>query len=318
MSIGDMFDTAFRLYRRHFLTFIGIVALVQVPMSIVQFYLQYVVARGATLDILRLSARPPVFRPGQNPFDALPLGSFATFYGIVFGVAIFQGLIVQSLITGALANAISRSYLGSPISILGAYGFGLRRYLSLIASSLVLLLIGMLVFALFGACAFGAVIVLVRNVGGRLAFAGTLLGVLVLVILVVLLIPVILFFFIRFVLATQAIVLEGRGPLSGLGRSWRLISKSFWRALLVFVLVIILSYLVSVIPSLLLTFGLNLFSGGSPTNMLRNQALGSFVAQLGLIIGLPLLFSIYTLLYYDLRIRKEGYDLELMAQTNTA
>ena len=314
MSIGDMFDAAFRLYRKHFLTFIGIVALVQVPMSIVHFYLEYVVAGNATLDVLRFSARPPVIRPGQNPLSAFPINSFLTFYGIIFGVAIFQGLIIQNLTTGALANAISRSYLGRPISILGAYGFGLRRYLSLIASSFVLLLIGIIVVALFGGCAFGAVVLFARSLGGRAAFAGILLGWFAIILLIILLIPVILFFFIRFVLTTQAIVLEGRGPLSGLARSWKLISKSFWRALGVFVLVLLLSYLLSVIPSLLLTFGLNLITGNSATSMLRNQALGSFVAQVGLIVGLPLLFSVYTLLYYDLRIRKEGYDLELMAQ----
>jgi hypothetical protein len=33
---------------------------------------------------------------------------------------------------------------------------------------------------------------------------------------------------------------------------------------------------------------------------------------------LPLQLAIYTLLYYDLRIRKEGYDLELMAQAQQA
>ena len=40
MALADMLDTAFRLYRRHFLTFVGIVALLQVPMAIVQFLAQ--------------------------------------------------------------------------------------------------------------------------------------------------------------------------------------------------------------------------------------------------------------------------------------
>lgn len=37
-------------------------------------------------------------------------------------------------------------------------------------------------------------------------------------------------------------------------------------------------------------------------------------AEAGLIVGLPLFFSIYTLLCYDLRIRSEGYDIETRAQ----
>src|SRR5262245_61578352 len=90
MSIGDMFDAAFRLYREHFLTFIGVVALVQVPMAIVQFFLQFVVGRESMLDVLRFSARPPAIRPGVNPFAAFPVGSLLTFYAIIIGIAIFQ------------------------------------------------------------------------------------------------------------------------------------------------------------------------------------------------------------------------------------
>jgi len=62
-------DAAFRLYRRHFLTFLGIVALLQVPMTIVQAAVQ-------------LAARQPVPEPGyahalvvtplQAPPQALP------------------------------------------------------------------------------------------------------------------------------------------------------------------------------------------------------------------------------------------------------
>ena len=40
MSLSDMLDAAFRLYRKHFLTFVGIVALLLVPMAILQFLVQ--------------------------------------------------------------------------------------------------------------------------------------------------------------------------------------------------------------------------------------------------------------------------------------
>jgi hypothetical protein len=317
MSIGDMFDAAFRLYRRHFITFVGIVALLQVPMAIVQFVLQFVVARDATLDILRFSERLSSFRGGPliTP-NSIPWQSFLVFYAITLGIAVIQGLIVQSLLTGALANAIARSYLGQPVSILSAYRLGWRRYLALVVSSFLLFLIALLILALFMGC----------SVGGMVAFASTarsqrsalmvgVLGSVVVIVAILLFVPVVLFFFIRFILSTQAIVLEGRGPLSGLGRSWRLIGKSFWRALLVFVLVLVLSLLISGLPTYLASFVAGLVGGArGAENVLRNQAVGALASQLGLIFGLPLLFSIYTLFYYDLRIRKEGYDLELMAQ----
>ncbi len=132
-------------------------------------------------------------------------------------------------------------------------------------------------------------------------------------------IPLVLFFFIRFVLATQAIVLEQRGPLAGLGRSWRLIGGSFWRTFVIFILVILLSLLISAVPAYLVTFLLTLIgeNASSVGVFVRNQAIATLVSQIGLIIAYPLLFSIYTLLYYDLRVRKEGYDIEILAQQTT-
>lgn len=318
MSIGDMFDAAFRLYRAHFLTFIGIVALLQVPMTIVQFLLQFVIGGEATLEVLRFSSSPPTtIRPGADLFEIFPVNSFITFYAITLVVAVLQGLIAQSLITGALAKAISHAYLGRPTTILGAYGFGLRRFLALIGASLLIFLMAIGLVALFGGCMIGGAIVIGRVAEvGRSPGGAILFGILAMLAVLVLMIPVALFFFIRFILSTQAIVLEGLGPVAGLARSWRLIGSSFWRALGIFILVIVLSMLMSSLPSALMLFFLNLGSGGAlgDGEIIRNQALGALMSQLGLIISLPLLFSIYTLLYYDLRIRKEGYDLELMAQ----
>lgn len=318
MNIGDMFDAAFRLYRNHFVTFIGIVALLQVPMTIVQFLLQFVIGGEATLDVLRLSAGPSLtIGPGTDPLDAIPVNSFLVFYAITIVIAVLQGLIVQNLITGALANAISRAYLGQPITILGAYGFGLRRFVSLIGASLLLFLMGVGIVVIFSGCSIGAAVVISRSIPSDASLGMALLfSFLVVIGVFVVLIPVVLFFFIRFILVTQAIVLEGQGAVAGLRRSWRLIGSSFWRALGIFILVIILSILMSALPSGLALFFLGMASGGaiSDSELIRNQVLGTLMSQIGLIISLPLLFSIYTLLYYDLRVRKEGYDLEMLAE----
>ena len=57
MSLGDLFDTAFRLYREHFVTFVGIVALLQVPLAIVQFMIQVLVSIPALRAWMRASAQ---------------------------------------------------------------------------------------------------------------------------------------------------------------------------------------------------------------------------------------------------------------------
>jgi hypothetical protein len=314
MTIGDMFDAAFRLYRQHFVTFIGIVALLQVPMAIVQFVVQFMLGGSAMNDILRFSARSPFGRATQNPLDLFPLRSFLIFYLITLGLSAIQYLIVRNLVTGALANAISRGYLGRPISILGAYGFGARRYVSMLVASLVPVAIGALMFALIMGCAIGALATLGVRLGERPNMALIGLVFLGLFGLALLLIVAAIFLYTRLLVTPQAIVLEDQGPLAGLGRSWRLVGGAFWRTVAILLLMGILTYFISSVPALMVNWTLIFMSGGTLNNLMRNQAITVLVAELGLILALPLQLAVYTLLYYDLRIRKEGYDIELQAQ----
>jgi hypothetical protein len=315
MTIGDMFDAAFRLYRANVLTFVGIVALLQVPMAIIQFLVQATIGNSALTALLRFSARPPTLIPGRSIFDALPLGQILTFYAITLGLAAIQYLVVQNLLTGALANAIAQTYLGRPISILSAYGFGARRYAALIVASLLPFVVGVVLFALFLGCTVGGLAALSTSAGrSRTGVAAVVLVGLLLFGLLMLLGLAALFFLVRFLLTTQTIVLEGQGPLAGLRRSWRLVGGAFWRTVGIVILMGILTYVISAVPATLASFALTLGSGGALNNVVRNQAITTLLAQLGLIIGLPLQLCVYTLLYYDLRVRKEGYDLELLAQ----
>jgi hypothetical protein len=320
MSIGDMFDAAFRLYRKHFVTFIGIAALLQVPMTILQLLLQFQFGSQALQNWMRFATRPPRVLPGQNIFDIFPLGDMATFIGISLALGAVQFLLVRNLITGALANAVARSYRGEPVSILGAYNLGLRRFLALVGASLATFVIGMLFVALIFGCTFGSTFALLSNLGTRSAASGLLTGLLVVVLILgvfALLLVAILYLYARLLLTTQAIVLEDQGPLGGIGRSWQLVGGAFWRTLAIAVLMYILAYLIAGIPSTITSLALTFLSGNALDSLMRNQVIVAVVAQIGQILVLPLELVIFTLLYYDLRIRKEGYDLELMAQQAT-
>jgi hypothetical protein len=306
MSVGDMLDAAFRLYRRHFLTFIGIVALLQVPMAMIQFVAQLPYMQA----VQRLTARPPVVGPGASPLDIFPFAQLLPYYALIVALGIFQYLLVYNLMTGALANAISRSYLGQPISILSSYNIGTKRIMALIVASLTPLLVGLAFVAIIAGCAFGAFYTLgVRtneqpNIGLAIAAVIGLIGVMVLGGFAG------LYFYVRLLLTTQAIVLEGQGPLAGLARSWRLVGQAFWRSLGIFLLVYAFIYIVSLVVQLPLIV-LGVFFGVLLNNSVLYQSIASLVTYGVLILVLPLQFIIFTLLYYDLRIRKEGYDLEL-------
>src|SRR6476646_2751035 len=95
MSIGDMLDAAFRLYRRHFLTFIGIVALLQVPMAILQFAAQLPYMQ----TLQRFTGGPPVVAPGASPLDIFPFAQLLPYYALIAGLSILQYLLVYNLMT---------------------------------------------------------------------------------------------------------------------------------------------------------------------------------------------------------------------------
>jgi len=312
MSLGDMFDAAFRLYRRYFLTFIGIAALLQVPIAIVQILLQVSVGSSFLTNWMRAVSGPG--SPGSNPFENLPVGQMIAYFGLLFVLGIVQVLLVQSLMTGALANAVARAYTGRPVSIIDAYRIGWRRFFALVGAALATFLAGAVVLGVLAGCAFGAGFLLVRSGSEN---AGILAGALIAIVAVGMFGVLFLagmIFYTRLLLTTQAIVLEGQGPLAGLSRSWQLTRGAFWRALAITVLMSILAYIIAGIPASVVSFALQLLSAGDLTAVMRNQAIVSGITVLGQIIVIPLQLVIFTLLYYDLRMRKEGYDLELMAQ----
>ena len=189
-------------------------------------------------------------------------------------------------------------------SIAGAYRLPAGRYVALIVAPIALGLAAALPLLLIFGCLFGLAL------GGSLgADSGwsTLLVLLVLALLVPLLLLTV-----RFLLVDQAIVLEGCGAIEGLKRSWRLSSGAFWRVAGVALLLGVLTYLISEVPALLA--GAVLQVVGTSLDPLGAQSITIGLSQLGLVLALPLQVAVYTLLYYDLRVRAEGYDLELLAQ----
>jgi len=114
---------------------------------------------------------------------------------------------------------------------------------------------------------------------------------------------------VRLLFATQAIVLENLGGMDGLRRSWRLVRGSFWRVLGIALVLSILVGIIGTGPVYLISFLTNALP--SPAFAIVINATAQSLINIAV---LPLQFAAFTLLYYDLRIRKEGFDLQLMAQ----
>lgn len=111
----------------------------------------------------------------------------------------------------------------------------------------------------------------------------------------------------------QIVTIEEIGAWSALKRSRELISGSWWRCFgimfLITILVSILSVLVQlpVLVAIKLIFGQSMF--GEIVRIIFDVCVSSLITPLSLIAA--------TLLYYDLRVRKENLDLQMMVNDLT-
>lgn len=109
--------------------------------------------------------------------------------------------------------------------------------------------------------------------------------------------------------AVPALVVEGLGPIRSLGRSRRLVSGRFWPVLGT---VVLAGLLASVLQGILVAPVIVLQLTGQ-SFLLTSLLTG--VAQLaGSALTLPYTAAVTAVVYFDLRVRKEGYDLELLAR----
>lgn len=316
LNLNDILDVAFRLYRNNFVTFLGIAALLLMPFIILQLVVGLALNQGVTTDLLQMIDELPLFDPTTDSFADLPLGNLFAYIGVSLGLSIIQAAVVQQLINGALANAISRRYLNQPISILGAYDLGLGKIVALIAAGFLVVLISGLIFGLVFGCAMGGFVLIFASTtqqSGAGAALAALVGFFGLLAVGIGAALIVLFVAVRLLFVTQAIVLEDHGPISALGRSWRLTGGSFWRVLGIMLLINLLVYILTLIPSALLG-GIIGAVFNTPETFILQQTLSTLIGYLIQILVLPFLLIAYTLLYYDLRVRKEGFDLQLRAE----
>jgi hypothetical protein len=106
----------------------------------------------------------------------------------------------------------------------------------------------------------------------------------------------------RFFAVRQAVILEGAGIVSSFDRSSQLSAGVKRHVLNTLLLILLVTGAIS--------FGIGLLSGLIPSRVLMNV-----VATAAHIVLYPFFGITETLLYYDIRIRKEGFDVEYLAAT---
>ena len=129
-------------------------------------------------------------------------------------------------------------------------------------------------------------------------------------------IPFAIYFGVCWILSFQAFVLEGLGIRVAMSRSRALVRGNWWRVLGIAVLIGIIGIILALVIGLLGgALDLVLFFARSSGFGLALLSVLSFMVNVAAeVFTTPIWYCGAVLLYYDLRVRKEGFDLELMAR----
>ncbi len=297
LNLGDVLDGSVKLYRHNLGTFLGISAVIHVPVTLLG---------GASSWLVSLASKPSAGAQSEALFGAL------TVHFLVIAIM----LVLLPICQAALSLAVSEVYLGRPISVVGAYERTLRHLWPLLGSIFLAGLIESLPLLGFGVVA-GVSVALVMAVRHT---AAMVVAALVVIVVGLGALAAFLLFYVWFMFAPVAVVVEGRGAVESLRRSRELVRGRGWPIFGAWFILLLLAYAINgAISFVLAAPGAVIFwqelsnfpRGGSPDHfMLWFQTAGN----LSWVLVMPLLYTGVVLLYYDQRVRKEGFDLEMMAQ----
>jgi hypothetical protein len=106
-----------------------------------------------------------------------------------------------------------------------------------------------------------------------------------------------------------ALLAEGKGGAKALGRSYRLVQGRWWATFGTLVVM----YLIVIVISLIVGGLLGAVLVASADSEAVAAVLTTIINTLSSLITLPLFAAVLTIIYYDLRVRKEGFDLHVLA-----
>jgi hypothetical protein len=301
LGVGEILDGAFTSIRRNPKATLGIAAVLLTFSAVITTAVSVILVHNLGSVTL-----PTAGQQLTNAQATRLLNRLLEVFLPVLVLTAVLAFIVDTVLTGLLTVVIGRSVLGQNITAGEAWRIARPRLPALIGVTLLipLILVGIwVVYALVlvvlaAAGAPGALIGVIAVLGG--------IGALVLTI----------WFAVMFRMAGPVVVLERDGPARSLGRSWRLVQRSFWR---VFGISLLAGLIVLVTAGVLqIPFTLLAGAAGGGNSILPGTSgslVGVVISAVGSIVAgavaRPISAGVAVLLYVDLRMRREGLDLVL-------
>jgi hypothetical protein len=308
MSTGDVIDRTVRLYRRNFTPMVAVVAIPTLIgyLSSMMFWFGYT----RLLPDLESQSSTPEFDGGALIMLGLGMIGYPLwFFAMVVTVAALSRVVGDHIMLGEPVtfrkcfSAIRRRL--SDITLMGLLSFGLVFALSIvlwIVLVAVVLIVGLVAGAIAGLGLPSWMTVVITTLAVLLAVAGG--------------IYVLLHVLARVVFLPQVVMIEGQSAGAALSRAMSLGSGNWYRvgAIMLFVYFVSLSLLAAfTLPFIGILGYFDVLSAEFFLSPGWNVVYAAF-NQISNLLVWPIWIVSFTLLYFDSRVRKEAYDLELLAR----
>lgn len=261
LSIGELLDRTFSLYRNNFVLFVGIGAIPQLLIVLL------VIVGAGAVGVGAVATRGPM---------GAVTGALVAVPFVIFG---YVG--AWALSQGAATYALSQRYMERTATIVESYRFAMKRFWPL-------LLLVVTIFCIVGASFIVGILALI---------VGSVIGACLAMCFCSLAVPV--------------MMLEGRGVMDSLNRSYRLAKTDLGRVFLVMLVAVAIQY-AAIYLALIPSFALMIVFSQNQTALLWINLLSNLVQVTAAAVAAPLLPIGFALTYYDIRVRQEALDLQMM------
>jgi len=303
LGLGDLFDGTFGAIRANPRIMVGLTTLV----------VAVTVALGVLAQQLLANAYPQIFGTGLvdlvgdevSPSDLDELRSLAGTGMSSLLLLPVMTFVVTPVMTGMLTVSVSRSVLGRRATVGEVWAATRPSVGRLLGLTLLLTLATVVVVG-------AAVVGTVGAVAAGIAADNGLLAALLVILLLLALTVALAWFAVRTMLIAPCLVLERTTIRTAVVRGWSLTRGGFWRLLGIYVLAQVAVGIVAQLVSLPLSVVGGLLATTFPPDLMLSGAM-VLSMLLTYIVTISFLSGLVALLYIDVRMRREGLDVELAA-----
>lgn len=252
-GLGHITDATFSVFGAHYLPFILIALLPQIPLLV-----------GGIMSLMGVG---PIFtfdfpvEPGEEPMEPLQI----TLWEVL---GILLSFVISILAGGATIHAVGRHFLGRPVLVQRSYEYAWARFPKLLGSFVLVLFILVIPIVL----------------------SFFIIG-----------IPLLIFAIVALLFVTHAVAIEQLGPTDALRRSWSVVQGNWWRAF-----GLLAGITLAILGATLIIFW--------PAGRFLPPALVVLLSTAFSAVVTPLATIAITALYFNIRVRKEQYTHNDLAQ----